>query len=102
IAEGANADLVVVGSRGLGGFKGLLLGSVSHQVVTHASCPVVVVPATPRHGGERMNVIVVGVDGSKHSVAALRWAERRAEFTDECIHAVYAWQHSPITFTTIG
>lgn len=44
-AEGA--DLLVVGSRGLGGFRGLLLGSVSQQCTNHASCPVVIIP--PRH-----------------------------------------------------
>lgn len=44
-AEGA--DLLVVGSRGRGGFMGLMLGSTSHQVVTHATCPVVVVPTAP-------------------------------------------------------
>jgi nucleotide-binding universal stress UspA family protein len=43
-----HADLLVVGSRGLGGFKSLLLGSVSHQIVQHAPCPVVIHRAPER------------------------------------------------------
>jgi nucleotide-binding universal stress UspA family protein len=42
------ATLLVLGSRGLGGFRGLLLGSVGQQLTTHAPCPVTIVPDPQR------------------------------------------------------
>ena len=44
LTEANNAQLVVVASRGLGGFTGLLVGSVSSHLAAHAACPVVVIP----------------------------------------------------------
>jgi nucleotide-binding universal stress UspA family protein len=45
IAAAEGADMLVVGNRGRGGFRGLLLGSVSQQITHHATCPVVIVRA---------------------------------------------------------
>jgi nucleotide-binding universal stress UspA family protein len=76
IDQAAEADLLVVGSRGLGAFTGLLVGSVSEQVAEHATCPVVVVR------GESSNPnlpVLVGVDGSAANRPALEFAFAAAD-----------------------
>src|SRR5688500_12979878 len=75
LQQSSGAALLVVGSRGFGGFKGLLLGSVSDQLLKHATVPVAVVRAAWQPGtGDGPERIVVGVDGSTASHDALRWA----------------------------
>jgi nucleotide-binding universal stress UspA family protein len=48
IKAAADAEMIVVGSRGAGGFRKLLLGSVSTQLTHHAHCPVVIIPSEDR------------------------------------------------------
>ncbi|MEV6370830.1 universal stress protein [Micromonospora musae] len=77
VEESQRAELVVVGSRGLGGFGGLLLGSVSAQVVAHARCPVLVV--RPSEGTEPgRGPVLAGVDGSESAALAVRYAADEA------------------------
>ncbi len=87
-----DADLLVLGSRGLGGFKRLMLGSVSHQCATHARIPVAVVPDRTATEG-LLRRIVVGIDGSPASAASLSWALRFAPDEAEVV-AVGVWSPS--------
>ncbi|MEW9533448.1 universal stress protein [Microbispora sp. NPDC049125] len=87
--KAGEAAEIVVGSRGLGGFAGVVVGSVSTHVAGHASCPVVVVrPGWRDAHGE----IVVGVDYSPECEPAIAYAFEQARLRGCGVRAVYAWQ----------
>ncbi|HSP36917.1 MAG TPA: universal stress protein [Frankiaceae bacterium] len=86
-------DVLVVGSRGLGAVKRLLLGSVGSACARHASGPVVVV--RPPVALDQVRPVVVGVDGSPGSLAALDWAIAHAAARRLPLHVVRAWSTPP-------
>jgi nucleotide-binding universal stress UspA family protein len=67
-------EALVLGARGLGGFTGLALGSVSQHCVERAPCPVVVLRDGDDGTGAPPRKVLVGLDGSDGSTRALRWA----------------------------
>jgi nucleotide-binding universal stress UspA family protein len=77
VDEAAEADLLVVGRRGMSTFKELMLGSVSRHLVTHAPIPTVVVPPESDPMA-RVQRVVAGFDGSSNAEAAVRWMQTRA------------------------
>jgi nucleotide-binding universal stress UspA family protein len=92
-AEARRAQLLVLGDRGLGEVAGLVLGSVAVSLAARGACPVVVVR------GERADVdgpVVVGIDGSPVSEAALAFAFDAAAARGVDLVAVHAWSPTAI------
>ncbi|MYR07180.1 universal stress protein [Gordonia sp. SID5947] len=82
-----HAHLLAMGTRGLGGVQGLLLGSVSTNVTAHADCPVVVVGDDSPVTGP----VVVGVDGSPVSKSAIVLALQQAALLNTSVVAVHSY-----------
>jgi nucleotide-binding universal stress UspA family protein len=86
VGEELGAGLIVVGSRGLGGLRGALMGSVSASVVRHAHCPVLVVREEPLVSPTR---ILLATDGSEDARLAADVALELAARLDAELHVTY-------------
>jgi nucleotide-binding universal stress UspA family protein len=89
-ASGA-ADLMVVGTRGHGELVDVALGSVAATVAAHARCPVVIVRGGAAVMPDPAHPVVVGVDGSPASLAALVYAAETAKNASAPLVVVCAW-----------
>lgn len=96
LTSAENADMLVVGTRGRGGFAGLLLGSVSLKVAAHAACPVVVVRGHTKKTENRAadGGIMVGVRDERDE-EAVRFALAEADLLRATVRLIHAW--TPLT-----
>ena len=91
LTESHRTELLVVGHRGHTSLPGLLLGSVSSQVAAHAACPTTVVRPATGAPGRSAGRVVVGVDGSPRSEAAIGYAFAEAAWRHTGLTALHAW-----------
>ena len=94
IEASSEATLAVVAARGVGGFKELLLGSVSQRLLHEGACPVAIVRRSTIDSMEPNGRVVVGVDDSDHGQAALVWAAQEAAFRGAQLRVVHTFQPS--------
>ncbi|MHA0286250.1 universal stress protein [Mycobacterium sp. C3-094] len=85
------ADMLVLGSRGLGPVGGVALGSVSRTMLQHAECPVVIVKEGAVRGTDRELPVLLGIDGSPASEAAIAFAFDEASRRGVDLIALHAW-----------
>lgn len=89
LAEGTDAELLVVGSRVRGTVWSVVMGSVSCAVAAHATCPVAVVRS---FDGEGTKPILVGIDGSPSAEQALHFAFEEADLREVPLDVAHCWQ----------
>jgi nucleotide-binding universal stress UspA family protein len=87
------ANLLVVGARGHGGFAGLSVGSVAAQTAAYADCPVLVV--RERDTSRSAGPVIVGVDGSAHDEAAVGFAFDEARLRGVPVVGMHVWWFPP-------
>ncbi|APT85699.1 universal stress protein [Corynebacterium aquilae] len=97
-----DAAMIAMGSRGLGGLSGMVMGSVSAAVVSHASCPVVVVREDTATADSTTAPIVVGVDGSEVSDKAVEFAFAEAQARNVPLRAVHTWMDMQVQASLAG
>ncbi|MFJ7910690.1 universal stress protein [Kitasatospora sp. NPDC096204] len=98
VAEAREQELLVLGSRGLGGFAGLLVGSVSLAVAARATVPTVLVRETaPVPDGDTAppGEVVVGLDSGEPAEAVLAFAFAQARRRGAALRAVHGWEPLP-------
>jgi nucleotide-binding universal stress UspA family protein len=99
VNQSRNASLAVVGAYGEGAFAGVAAGSSAVQLAAYAHCPVVVVRCTP----DRSRPVVVGVDGSAASDAALAFGFEEAALRGQALRAVFGcWEPEAIASAEMG
>ncbi|GAA2783876.1 universal stress protein [Kitasatospora paracochleata] len=89
LAAGEDAELMVLGARGSGGFPELRVGSTTLQLAARTGCPIVVLPAEPP-GPHLREHVLVGVDARRPAEAALRFAFAAADRYGLPLRAVHA------------
>lgn len=98
-----HVTMIVMGSRGRGGLSGMVMGSVSMAVVSHASCPVVIVREDSHVGEDNKDgPVVVGADGSEVSRQAVEHAFAEADARGCDLVALRTWLDMPLRTSARG
>lgn len=96
LAASESAQLLVLGTRGLGGFSSLLVGSVAVAVAARARCPVIVVRGDAKAPAPQTAPVVVGVDGSDAGDDVIEFAFETAELLGVPLIAVHACTYATV------